>query len=82
MRMSVAIMPRLLVPVMTAGRNEFVENSRKVLLQSRLELDCANGSRTADVENIRGARLDSRGSHDSRDLIRKVVQVPVTFGGD
>jgi len=80
--MPIAVVPCLLVSIVTAGRNQLVEDRGKILLQARLELDCADCRRAADIENIRGARLDSRGSHDGRDLIRKVVHVTVTFCGD
>src|SRR5215472_3400645 len=37
-RMAIAIVPGLLVPIGAAGRDELVQNSGQVLLQSRLEL--------------------------------------------
>lgn len=80
--MSIAIVPCLLVPVVTAGRDEFVEDGRKILLQSPLEFDCSNRSRAADVENIHGTRLYPGRSHDRSDLISKVVHVSMTLGID
>ena len=78
-RMPIAVVPCLLVSVVTAGWNQLVEDRGKILLQAWLELDCADCSRAADVKNINGARFDPGRSDDSSNLIGKVVHVSMTF---
>ena len=60
MRMAVAIMPGLFVTIVAAGRDEFVQNGRQIILKPRLELNGADRSCTADVENVDCPCLDSR----------------------
>src|ERR1039458_4506093 len=60
MRVPVAILPSLLVTVVAAGWHELVQGSWKIMLQSRLELNCSDGNRAADVENVDRAGLDAR----------------------
>ena len=81
-RVSVAIVPSLLVAVGTAGRNELVQNGWQIVLQSRLELDRADGGRAADIENVDGTSSDSRGGHNGRDLLGKIVHGTGSFCHD
>ena len=82
MRVSVPVMPRLFVPVVTAGRNELVQNGRQVMLKPRLKFNCAQGGRASNVEDVDGAALDSRGTHNFCNLLGKVVHVTVTLSVD
>ena len=52
------------------------------MLQSRLELNGADRSSAADVENVDRASSDSGGSHDRRDLPGEIVHVSVAFCSD
>src|SRR6185369_3774439 len=80
MRMRVAIMPGLLVAIVTAGRNEFVQYGRQVALQTRLELDRAHSSLTTDIKNMYKPSFDSGRCNDSGDLLGKVLQVSMSLG--
>ena len=80
--MSVAVVPGLFVAVVAAGRDEFVENLRKVALEAGLELDCAYGSGAADGEDMDEASTDSRCCGDGGDLFGEVVHVSVAGGGE
>ena len=82
MRVSVPVMPRLFVTVVTAGRNELVQNGRQVLLKPRLKFNGAQGGRASNVEDVDGAALDCRGTHNFCNLLGKVMHVTVTFRGD
>jgi len=82
MRVPVPVVPRLFVPVVTAGRNELVQNGRQVMLKPRLKFNCAQGGRTSNVEDIDGTALDCRGTDNFCNLLGKVVHVTVTVSGD
>src|SRR5579884_1587758 len=49
MRMTIAVVPGLLVTIGAAGRQQPIEDRRKILPQARLELNGADSRRTADV---------------------------------
>ena len=59
MRVAVAIVPRLLMTVVAAGRNELIQNGGQVMLQSWLELN------RTDRENLthRSTLLSHRPIH-------------------
>src|SRR5690348_13105391 len=64
MRMAVAVVPGLLVAVAAAGWDELVQNLREILLQARLELDCANCRRASNIKDIHCTGLNARCSYD------------------
>src|ERR1700675_4176045 len=80
--MPVAVMPRLLMTLVAAGRNELVQNGGEVVSQSRLELNGADGGRAAAVENVDCPRLNSRSVHDRSNLLGEVEHVAVPLSGD
>lgn len=80
MRVAVPVMPRLFMTVVTAGRNELVQDGGQVALKSRLEFNRAQGSRAPNIEYVDGAVLDSRGTYNFSNLFGKVVHVAVTLG--
>ena len=80
--MSVAVMPRLLMTVIAAGRNEIVQNGRQVMLQSWFELNRTDRRRAPNIENVDRPRLDSGGVHDRGHLLGEVVDIAVPFRGD
>src|SRR5262249_1633518 len=80
--MAVAIMPRLLVAVVAAGRDQLIQNRRQVLPKSGLELNGTDRRRAADGENVNGPGFDTRGTHDRCHSLGKVLHVAVTFGVD
>ena len=82
MRVAVAIMPGLLVAVITAGRNELVQNCRQILLQARLEFNRTQRGRTPYVEDMRQPSFDSRRAYDRGQLFGEVMHVPVAFGAE
>src|SRR4051812_38622912 len=75
MRMTVAVVPGLLVMVVAARWEEAVERLRQVLAQARLELDHADRGRAADVEDVNDAGADRRFGNASRHLCRQIVHV-------
>ena len=48
MRVAVAIVPRLLMTVVAAGRNKLIQNGGQVMLQSWLELNRTDRPRAPD----------------------------------
>jgi hypothetical protein len=76
---AVAVMPRLFVAIVTAGRDELVQNGRQVMLQSRLELDGGDRCRTSDVEHVGGPRLNCRLGDDGGNLPGQIVHVAVAI---
>ena len=59
MGVAVAIVPRLLMAVRAAGRNQFVQKLWQVALQTRFELNGADRGRAADVKDVRSAGVNS-----------------------
>src|SRR5262249_13392464 len=49
-------------------------------LKPKLELNRTDRRRAADVENVNGPGLDTRGTHDRCHSLGKVLHVAVTFG--
>src|SRR6266852_9299866 len=82
MRVAVSIMPGLLVAVITAGRNELVQNCRQILLQARLEFNRTKRCRTSYVEDMHQPSFDSGRVYDRGQLFREVMHVPVAFGAE
>src|SRR5205809_2865103 len=82
MRVAVAIMPRLLMTIVAAGRNELVQDGGQVMLQSWLELNRTDRRRAPDIENVDCPRLDYRTVNDGGHLLSEVVHVAVLFSGD
>src|SRR5688572_23188082 len=84
MRVSVAVVPGLLVSVSAAGRDEPLEQLRQVPLQSRLELDRTNRGRAADIEDLNRSRLNAARLNDRAYVVRQVVHraCPARFNGD
>ena len=81
-RMPVPVVPRLLMTVVAAGRNELVQNGGQVMLQSWLELNRTDRRRAPDIENVDCPRLDSGGVHDRGQLLGQVVDIAVSLSGD
>jgi hypothetical protein len=52
MGVPITVSPSQFVPVMAARRNQFIENSRKIDLQSRLELDSPHDASGTDVGHV------------------------------
>src|SRR6266568_7541595 len=82
MGVAVSIMPGLLVPVITAGRNELVQNCRQVALQARLEFNRTQRGRTPHVEDMHQPSFDSGRVSDRGYLFGEVMHVPVAFGAE
>ena len=75
MRMAVAILPRLLMAVVAAGRDQPGEERRQILLEPRFKLDRADGRGAADIENINGPGFDARRGNRASNLRSDVVHV-------
>src|SRR5260370_38062105 len=82
MRVAFAVMPRLLMAVAATRRDKFVQDLRKVALQSWFEFNRTHGGRTADAENVYSARADTRIAHNGDDIFREVVHVAVAGSMD
>ena len=78
MRMAIAIVPGALVPIIPAGRKQFVESSGKIFLQPRFEFDGADGSSAPDIEDVRQPANNPRGADNFSDGFGEVVHLPVT----
>ncbi len=59
MRMAVAVMPCLFVPVVAAGREQFVQNSGQVLLETGFEFNGADAASAADIEDVCHSNLNA-----------------------
>ncbi len=77
-RVPITVVPGLLVTIIAAGRNEFVENARQVALQSRLEFNCPHGSSAADIEHVHSAGSNTRCSSEACDLLGQILHVAVS----
>ena len=75
MGMAVAVAPSLLVGVIPAGWNKPPQKRRQVLLQARLELDGADGSGAAHVEDLHDASAHTRLADNSGDPVGQVVHL-------
>src|SRR5208337_18478 len=80
MRMAVAVVPGLFVPVVAAGRNEFVQQVGQVFEQTRFVFDGAQRARAADVEHVRRARAHAGIVNNLGHVRRQVMQLPVSPG--
>src|SRR5215467_11249786 len=78
--MAVAILPGLLVSVSSAWRNEFVQDLRKITLQTAFEFNCPNGCCASYIENINCSGLDARGTDNLRNAWSEIVHVTVACG--
>ena len=56
MRVPIAVMPRLLMAIIAAGRNEFVQDARQILLQAGLELTRAQRISAVCTSSLRSSR--------------------------
>lgn len=59
MRVAIAVVPGLFVSIMAAGRDELVENLRKVAFESGFKFDCAYCCRAADGEDVNETRANA-----------------------
>src|SRR5438874_2445629 len=77
MRVTVAVMPSLLVTVLSARRNQAIQHLGKILLQARLEFNRANRAGAAHDEELGHAGLDAGLADDAADGIAEVLHVTV-----
>src|SRR6266566_1302518 len=77
MRVAVAVVPGLLVAVLTRRREQSVQDSWQVAAQARLELDGADRRRAADIEDVDDAGADARLDNGLCHLVGQVVHVAV-----
>lgn len=82
MRMSVAVMPRLLVTIVSAWRNQTVQDLAEVPAKARFVFKGTDGGGAADVEDIDNARLNSRFLDNSFDAAGYIFNVVMAGGGD
>lgn len=82
MRVPVAIVPGLLVAVVAAGRDELVQDFRKVALESRLKFNCADAGRASDGEDVDDAGANTGCRGDGRNVRGEVVHMSVAAGGE
>lgn len=80
--MTIAVMPGLFVSVIATRRKEFVENLGEIAFETRLKFDCADHTRTSDVEHMSGAGRDPALGNDRGDLGRDIVHVTMAAGFD
>jgi hypothetical protein len=73
--MAVAVVPSLFVGVIPAGRNKPRQKRREVLLQARLELDGADRSGAAHVEDLHDAGAHPRLADNAGHRIGQVVHL-------
>ena len=77
MGMAVAVVPGLLVAIVAAGRDEFIENRRHVRAQTWFKFNRANRGGATHIEYVRDPRPNA-GMGDSRGyVIGEVMHIPV-----
>src|SRR5690242_12637231 len=77
-RVAVAIMPGLLMAVVSTGRDEFVKYLWQIALQAGFELDGANGSRGAEIADIDDSGPNAGVADDPSHGGRKIMHLAVT----
>ena len=82
MGVAVAIVPRLLMAVRAAGRNQFVQKLWQVALQARFELNGADRGRAADVKDVRSAGVDSRACDNCTNAAGEIMHVTMPTGAN
>lgn len=82
MGMAVAVVPGLLVAIVAAGRDEFIENRGHVRAQTWFKFNRANRGGASQVEYVRDPRPHAGMGDSRRDLIGEVVHISVAPGRD
>lgn len=80
--MGIAVMPGLLMAIVTTGRDELVENLRHIAFEAGLELNGADGASGANVEDVGNADLDQGLAYDVCHFVGDVLHVTVSSSGD
>lgn len=75
MRVAVAIVPGLLVAIVSAGWDEFVERGGQVALQTRLEFNRPQGGCATQIKDVGYSRTDARRVDDGSYFLGKVLHV-------
>ena len=73
--MAVAVVPSLLVGVISTGWNKAPQERRQVLLQAGLEFDGADRTRAAHVEDLHDAGAHTRLADNPGDRVGQVVHL-------
>jgi len=82
MRVAVAIVPRLLMTVVAARRNQLIQNGRQVMLQSWLELNRTDCRRATDIENVDCPQIEESYCFPAATLLRlpDLLHIPTWRG--